>query len=91
MPDAWVNINAASPLARDPDPICKTCDIRATVQAAKDKDRHCRLRRRAAAARMCHSVFGRVSGACAICDSIGERSRCRGADAAFHSCGCDRT
>jgi hypothetical protein len=35
MPDAWLNINAASPLVGNSDPIRETCDIRATVRAPR--------------------------------------------------------
>jgi hypothetical protein len=34
MPDRWANINAAAFWPVDCDPICWTCDIRATVRAA---------------------------------------------------------
>jgi hypothetical protein len=40
MPDAWLNFNAATCLLTGSDAICETCDIQATVRAAKDKDRH---------------------------------------------------
>jgi hypothetical protein len=33
MPDAWANINAAASSVEDSDPICRTCDIRATDEA----------------------------------------------------------
>jgi len=39
MPDAWANINATAFSPVDCDPICWTCDIRATVRAAKDEYR----------------------------------------------------
>src|ERR1700732_1213663 len=41
MPDAWANINAAACLPTVCDPICGTCDIRATVRAATDEYRAC--------------------------------------------------
>ena len=35
MPDACVNINAASSLVTGTDPICGTCDIQATVRVQR--------------------------------------------------------
>jgi len=35
MPDAWANINATACLLMGSDPICATCDIRATVRAPR--------------------------------------------------------
>jgi hypothetical protein len=37
MPDAWANINATAFWPVDCDPICWTCDIRATVRAVTDE------------------------------------------------------
>jgi hypothetical protein len=37
MPDAWANINATAFWPVDCDPICWTCDIRATVRDAENQ------------------------------------------------------
>jgi hypothetical protein len=63
MPDAWVNINAAAFSVEDSDPICRTCDIRATVRGPRRINVGPVAWSVAPAARVWHSIFARVSGA----------------------------
>jgi hypothetical protein len=76
MPDAWTNINATASSLTGSDPICGTCDIRATVRALRrmnvDPSIEASCRRRAnicasifdrAGRRACHSAFDEIAAA----------------------------
>jgi hypothetical protein len=66
MPDAWANINAAAFLPAVCDPICGTCDIRATVRAAENEDRQVDCSVVPPARKFAVRLFARAFGARAI-------------------------
>jgi hypothetical protein len=68
MPDAWANINATASLLTGSDPICCTCDIRATVSAPRRTKISRSIPAWCPGAQICRSVRVRVQRAC---NSIG--------------------